>query len=200
MRLNRTAIAALTGAVVAVVAGGNALAGQSGNDGQSVRCQDRLGRAAEKRGVSIAQLRAQIQARAFARIDAALAAGRISAEHAAKLKETFAAGRLCQRPRGTTNALGAKLGTRGLLRAAADYLDLTKAELRAELRGTSLGALALEQGKNVQGLEAAMLAPAEARLAKAVDAGRISQARADRRLDRLERRVDRLVARTFPAG
>ena len=49
------------------------------------------------------------------------------------------------------------------------------------------------------GLKAAMLAPAEAKLAKAVEMNRISQERADRLLDRVDNRVDRIVARTFPA-
>ena len=49
------------------------------------------------------------------------------------------------------------------------------------------------------GLKAAMLAPVEAKLAKAVETNRISQERADRLLDRLENRVDRIIVRTFPS-
>jgi hypothetical protein len=88
----------------------------------------------------------------------------------------------------------------GMLRAAAAYLGLTPSELRAQLRGTSLAALAQRQGKSVEGLKAAMLAPAKAKLAKAVESGRITQARADRMLAKLSALVDRLVAKTFPAG
>ncbi len=86
-----------------------------------------------------------------------------------------------------------------MLGAAARFLELDRKELRAQLPGTSLAALAAKQGKSVEALEQAMLARAKARLAKAVQAGRFSQARADRVLDRLERFVDRLAARTFPA-
>jgi hypothetical protein len=206
MKLNRTAVAALAGAIVVLVGGGTALAGNGNGQGKgqanlnASTCEERLARAAEKRGLTVAQLETQIRAKRFARIDAAQQAGKISAEKAAKLKEQFAAGRLCDRPRAGIQQAKAKLGTRGMLRAAADFLGFTKAELRAELRGTSLGALALEQGKTVESLETAMLAPATERLAKAVESGRLTQARADKRLDRLERRAERLIARVFPAG
>jgi hypothetical protein len=86
-----------------------------------------------------------------------------------------------------------------MLAAAADYLGLTRAELRAQLPGMSLGALAARQGKGVAGLKMAMLAPAKARLARAVETGRITQVQASERLARLESLVDRLVAKTFPA-
>ena len=92
-----------------------------------------------------------------------------------------------------------RLAVRGMLRTAADYLGLTKAELRAQLPGTSLAVLAQQQGKSVEGLKAAMLAPAKEKLAKAVESGRITQAQASRLLERLERLADRLVSRTFPA-
>jgi hypothetical protein len=90
-------------------------------------------------------------------------------------------------------------GIRGLLGSAADYLDLTRAELRAQLPGTSLATLTQNQGKTVAGLKAAMLAPAKARLARAAESGRITQARASKRLAKFENLVDRLVAKTFPA-
>lgn len=197
MRIDRTVAAALTIAAALLIGGGTALAGQTSDDTRSARCQERLERIAERRGISVAQLEAQIRAKAEARIQAALAAGKITAEKAAKLEERLAAGRLCNRPR---TAAGAKLGTRWLLQAAAEYLGFTRAELRAEVRGTSLAALAQGQGKSVDGLEAAMLARATTHLKAKVEAGRITQARADRMLERLERRVDRLVTRVFPAG
>ena len=197
MRIDRTVAAALVGAAAVLVGGGTALAGQTADgDKRAARCEERLARIAERRGVSVAELRADIQARLTARIDAALAAGRITAEQAAKRKERVAAGAVCKRP----GAARAKLATRGLLKAAADFLGMTRAELREKLEGTSLGALAEVEGKSETTLEAAMLAPAKARLAKAVEAGRITQAKADEALAKLATRVDRLVAKVFPAG
>jgi hypothetical protein len=195
MRVNRTVAAALTGAAVVLVGGGTALAGQSGDDNRSARCEERVAKLAERRGVSVADLEARIKTKLNARVDAALEAGTLAPERAARLKARIADGGLCKGAH-----IRAKLGIRGLLRSAAGFLGLTRGELRAELPGTSLGALALEQGKSVQSLKAALLAPAKARFAKAVEAGRITQPQADRRLEQLERRIERLVSRTFSAG
>jgi hypothetical protein len=193
MRLNRNALAALAGGAALLVGGGTALAAQGDGD-RANRCEALLAKIAEKRGVSVEQLRADIRVKLTARVDAALAAGRISPERAAKLKERIAAGLLCKRP-----AVKAKLARPGMFGAAARYLGLNRAELRAHLPGTSLAALALKQGKSVDGLEDAMLARAKARLAKAVELGRIPQPRADAALERLGKLVDRLVAKVFPA-
>jgi hypothetical protein len=194
MTMNRKAVAALVGVGALLVGGGSALAGGGKTDGErGKRCQERVARAAEKHGMSAAELEAAIKARLVARVDAALAAGRIDAEQAAKLKQRIAGSTLCPRP-------AAKLRVHGLLQTAATYLGLTKAELRAQLPGTSLAALAAKQDKSVDGLKAALLAPAKARLARAVASGKLPQARADAKLARLSALVDRLVAETFPAG
>lgn len=197
MRLDRTILGALAGAAVLVAGGGTALAGQAG-DGtkREARCDERLARIAERRGVSVAELEAQIRARMTERVEKALQAGRIDAARAARLKERISEANICHAGAKVAKAQHAK---GGVLRAAAAYLGLTKAELRAQLPGTSLAALAQKQGKSVAGLESAMLAPAKAKLAKAVDAGRLPQARADRILERLEALVERLVQKTFPA-
>jgi hypothetical protein len=202
MRIDRNAVAALVGAGALLVSGGTALAqgglAQGGqNDGQrGQRCEELLARVAEKRGVSVAQLEAEIKAKLIARIDAALAAGRISPERAAKLKERISSASLCPAAR----AAKAKLSSHSMVKAAADFLGLSKAELRQQLPGTSLGALAQKQGKSVADLKAAMLAPAKARLARAVSSEKLTQARADARLARLGKIADRLIAKVFPAG
>jgi hypothetical protein len=195
MRLNRSAVAALAGGAAVLVGGGTAaLAGNGGNQDRAARCEARLATIAERRGVTVAQLEAQIKARLVARVDAALQAGRITPDQAASLKERIAGAEICSR---ALHPL-VRHGVRGMLRAAADFLGLSGAELRAQLPGTSLVALAEKQGKSVDDLKAAMLAPAKARLAQAVASGHITQARADLALDRLEKLVDRLVVRTFP--
>ena len=175
--------------------GGTAIAGQSAAD-RGANCEARVAKFAEKHGLTVAEVEAKAKARLTARVDAALQAGRIAPERAAHLKDRIAQGSLCQRG----HALEARLGRHRLLAAAASFLGLNRAELRAALPGTSLSALAEKQGKSLAGLKAVMIAPAEAKLAKAVETKRISQERADRLLDRVENRVDRLVARTFRAG
>ena len=194
MRTNRYIAAASTGAVALLLGGGAAFAGQSAED-KNARCDARVAKIAEKQGLTVAEVEAKVQARLAARVNAALQAGRIAPERAAMLKERIAEGSLCQRG----HAFKAQLGRHRLLAAAAEFLGLDRAELKAALPGTSLSALAVKQGKSVAALKAAMLAPVKAKLAKAVEMNRISQERADRLLDRLESRVDRIVARTFPA-
>ena len=192
MSTNRYVAAAATGAAALLFGGGAAFAGQNAED-KGARCEARLAKIAEKQGLTVAEVEAKVRARLTAKVDAALQSGRVSSERAAMLKERIAEGSLCK-----GHALRARLGRHWLL-AAAEFLGLDRAELRDALPGTSLSALAEKQGKSVAGLKAALLAPVEARLAKAVEMKRISQERADRLLERLENRVDRLAARTFPA-
>lgn len=194
MRWNRNAVAALVGGAALLAGGGTALAAQGDGD-RAARCQERLAKIAEKRGVTVGQLQAEIRAKLTARVDAALAAGRISPERAARLKERIAQGEVCKKP-----AVKATLARHGMLRAAAEFLGLTQAELRAQLPGTSLAALAQGQGKSVDALKAAMVAPAKAKLARAVAVGRVTQARAERILERLEAVAERLAQKVFPAG
>ena len=85
-----------------------------------------------------------------------------------------------------------------LLHTPPGSSSLDREELRAQLPGTSLAALAEKQGKSVSSLEAAMVAPAKARLAKAVANGKLTQARADAVLDRLETAADRLANARVP--
>jgi hypothetical protein len=192
MRLKRTAIGALAATAALAVGIGAALA--AGPEERAARCDARLAKLAEKRGVTVEQLRSDIQARLLARIDAAEKAGRISQERAASLRGRAETARPC----GTRAHVRAHLAGRGMIRAAADFLGLDRAELRAQLPGTSLVALAAKQGKSEASLEAAMVAPAKARLTKAVANGRITQAGADAALVRLARLADRLANRTFP--
>jgi hypothetical protein len=197
MSLNRSAVAALAGSAAVLVGGGTAaLAGNGGNQDRAAGCEQRLAKIAESRGVTVVQLEAQIKARLTARVDAALAAGRISADRAVALNERIASFEFCS---GAGRDPLVRHGIRAMFRAAADFLGVSPAELRAQLPGASLSALAQKQGKSVDGLEAAMLAPAKARLAKAVASGHITQAQADQALDRLAKLVDELVAKTFPA-
>ncbi|MBA2424189.1 MAG: hypothetical protein H0V58_02380 [Actinobacteria bacterium] len=194
MRTNRYVAAAATGAVALLIGGGAAFAGQSPED-KGARCEARLAKIAEKHGTTVAQVETRLKERLTARIDAALRSGGITAERAAMLKERIAEGSLCR----GAQALKAKHRRYRLLAAAAEFLGLDRAELRAALPGTSLSALAERREKSVAGLKAAMIAPVQAKLAKAVGGRRISQERADTLLDRLGDRVERIVARVFPA-
>jgi hypothetical protein len=137
---------------------------------------------------------ARCEARLLARIADAENAGRISPERAERLRERVDNGRVCAARR----HLGARIAARGMLRAAAEFLGLDRAELREQLPGDSLADLAEKQGKTSAALRAAMLAPAKERLANAVARGVITQTRADAVLARLEKIAARLAAKEFP--
>ena len=194
MRLNRHTLGALAATAAVLVGAGAALAATPGTADRSSRCDARVARIAERRGVTVEQLTADVKARLLARIDAAEKAGRISSERAAKLRERVTERSLC----GARHHAHARVALHGMLRAAAGFLGLDREELRAELPGTSLAALAEEQGKSSSALEAAMVAPAKQRLAKAVADGRLTQARADALLERLEEAAHRLASHVFP--
>ncbi len=200
MRRNRGLVAALAGSAALLVGGGTAaLAADGGGHPQhQARCDMRLAKVAQKRGMTTDQLEAQIKARLLARVDALSKAGKISSDRAAALEKRISlASVIC--PGAHARHPLARRGVRGMLKAAADFLGLDGKALRAELPGTSLAALAGHQGKSQADLEAAMLAPAQARLAKAVDAGHVMQSRADEALARLTKLADKLATKTFPA-
>ena len=192
MKINRYVVATLVGAGALLVGGGVAVAGPGDGD-RGGRCDDRLAKIAEERGVSVEQLQTDIKTRLLARIDAAEQAGRISSERAAKLRDRVSEGSLC----GAAHHQKARIAARSMMGAAAKFLGLDREELRKQLPGTSLAGLAEKQGKKVDALEAAMVAPAKERLAKAVASGRISQAQAEEIGKKLEMLAEKLAAKTF---
>lgn len=194
MRPNRHTVGALAATAAVLVGAGAALAASPGTADRSSRCEARVARIAERRGVTVEQLTTDVKARLLARIDAAEKAGRISSERAAKLRERVTEGSLC----GARHHAHARVALHGMFRAAAGFLGLDREDLREQLPGTSLAALAEKQGKSVSALEAAMVAPAKQRLAQAVADGKLTQARADAVLERLEDAADRLAKHGFP--
>jgi polyhydroxyalkanoate synthesis regulator phasin len=97
------------------------------------------------------------------------------------------------------NGTGPKSAVRGagggpFGEAAAAYLGLTPAELRAQIEsGKTLAQIATDQGKPVDGLEAAILAGAKTALDKAVTAGKITAAQEQQMLDDLKSHIDDVV-------
>jgi hypothetical protein len=191
--MNRTAVGALAATAALGIGAGAAVAASP--EQRAERCDARLAKVAAERGVTVEQLQANVEARLLARIGAAERAGRISKERAARVRERIEGASLC----GARTHVVAGFAVRGMVKAAADFLGLDRRELHARLPGTSLAALAISQGKSEAALEAAMVAPAKARLARAVATGKLAQARADAALARLERLADRLAHRVFPA-
>ncbi len=85
-------------------------------------------------------------------------------------------------------------GHEALLRAAAQYIGVSRAELVKDARsGQTLAQIATTHGKTVAGLKSAMLTALEARLDAAVAAKKLTTAQAQARMARADRRLDRLV-------
>ena len=81
-----------------------------------------------------------------------------------------------------------------LLKAAAQYLQIDRAELAKDVRsGQTLAQIATARGKSVDGLEAAMVGAVKTKLDAAVSAGRLSAAQEQTKLARVQKLVDRLV-------
>lgn len=143
-------------------------------------------RLAQKLGVTVEALEAAQKAVRDELIDEAVAAGRITAEQAERLK----AGQAGVLKRG--RALGIHTAAGNVFKAAAEILGLSTEELRAGLAaGKSLNDLAAEQG--VGNLEAQLVAKITAEVQAKVADGTITQAQADRLLENLGDRVSRAV-------
>lgn len=156
---------------------------------------------AARLGITGDQLRTAFKAELNSRIDAAVAAGKLTPEQGAKLKERVANAKglgIGARRAFTKKhkALVARIVRVNRLHLAAKYLGMTPKEIRtARQDGQSLAQIATSKGKSVDGLVAAIVAPAKARAAKAVSNGRLTQQRADELLARLTERAQALVQR-----
>jgi len=185
-------VAALAAAAVVAVGAGTAAAADSPSLGDAV---------AARLGISGDQLRAAFKAELAARIDAAVADGKLTAEQGAKLKERIANAKGLGVVARSAFAKHHKAFVHRIMRAkaggpAATYLGMTRADLAAARKsGKSLAQIAQSKGKSVDGLVAAIVAPAKARLDKAVANKRLTQQRADELVARLTDRVEKLVER-----
>jgi hypothetical protein len=162
-----------------------------------------LANLAGQQGKSVAGLEQAIVADAKTHLDAAVAAGNLTAA-----KEQELLSRLQSHVDELVNRTGlpargpGRAGGRGdLLAGAATYLGLTQDEIRAKLAaGSSLADLAKAQGKTEDGLVAAILSGAKTRLDGAVQAGRLTAADESRILDGLKARAVAIVERAGLAG
>lgn len=183
---------------VAALLGGGAAA-FAATQSSSPRRQAYLDDAAHRLGVSPAALDGALQAAAIDRVNAQLAAGHLTQAQANALEQRIKEGRGPLPGRrglaGRRTRKGARLG---LIHAAATYLGLTPAQLRAERRaGKSLDQIAsATAGKSPAGLQSAIVSQAKARLGASVSSGHISSSRATELLNRLTARLPALLAAT----
>ena len=192
-------------ALAAVGAAGGAIAA-SGTFDPAAEKQAYLNDVAGRLGVSSAKLEDALKGAAIDRVDAALAAGRITKDQADAMKAAINSGHV---PLGVGLAPGMGFGFRmhgglhfvggGSLEAAATYLGLTGAQLRTQLMsGKSLADITKAQGKSVDGLEQAMVASIQAKLDQAVKDGKLTSAQRDQAMTKIKASIDDLVNGRLP--
>jgi hypothetical protein len=184
------------GVFVAILAIGAAVAAADsiGNDQDAF-----LNDVAKRLNVTPAELKAALKGAGDDRIDAAVAAGKITKEQADAMKARTAKDGVPFFGGGGHRGGGFGHGGFGhggpaSLDAAAEYLGLTEAQLHTQLEsGKTLAEIAKAQGKTVDGLEKALTAATKTKLDAAVKAGTVTQAQADDLLKRATDHLDDLV-------
>src|SRR5256885_1684017 len=181
---------------LAVAGGGAAFAatqlGSPRQENQAV-----LNDAATQLGVQPSALSAALKKALENRVDAAVAAGRLTKAQGDELKQRIESGGV---PLFGGPAPGFHHGGPfGGLDAAASYLGLTEAQLRTQRESGKSGAAgAKAKGRAVDGLVRALVDGAKRKLDAAVAAGRLTQSQADSMLAGLKAHVPALVNGTAP--
>jgi polyhydroxyalkanoate synthesis regulator phasin len=181
----RRKIASGTAALLAVAGGGAAIAATQLSPKQE--SQTVLNDAAKELGVSPSELSAAIQSALEKRVDAAVAAGRLTKEQGDDLKQRIESGDFPLFGFGPGPGGFEHHEMFGGLDAAAAYLGLSEDELRTQLEsGKSLADVAKAKGKSVDGLVAALVADAKKHLDEEVAEGHLTKSQAEQLLSRLE--------------
>jgi len=181
------------GVLLAAAGGGVAIAASDSSPAEENQAV--LDDAAKQLGVSPTKLSDALKKALSDRVEAAVAAGRITKAEADALKQRINSDDFPLFG-GFHRGFG-HFGFFGRLSAAADYLGLTEAQLRSELEsGKSLAQVAQAHGKSVDGLVDALVAAAKKHLDAAVAAGRLTKAQETEMLNGLRERITSLVNST----
>ena len=191
----RVAIGAAGLAVLAGAGGTYAATHQSAGDERQAFLND----AASRLKVSPKELSDALQGAFFDRLDAAVAAGRLTRAQADEIKQRSKEGGGLPFPGGPKPFFGPAFGgpLMGAIDAAAKYLGLTDAELANQLEsGKSLAQVANDRSKPVDGLKTAIKDAVRTKLDAAVKAKDLTQAQEDQALKDLDGRIDDIVNHT----
>jgi hypothetical protein len=189
--LNRKLVIGATGLVLLGGAGGAVAATQiTGSSSRQAYIDD----VAKHLNVSPSALTSAMHAAMNDRIDAAVAAGKLTQAQANAIKQHIAQGN-------GVPFFGHRFGGGGFGgrdAAAAQYLGISEPTLHSELAaGKSLSQIASStSGKSVVGLKAAILAAAKSRLDKEVSSGLITSQQEQQRLAALPSRIDSMLTQT----
>ena len=194
MAMRRKVIAGAA-AALAVGGAGAGVAATKLADSRNAESQAIVNDAAKTLGVEPSKLEAALEKAFEDRIDAAVAAGRLSKAQGEELKKRIRAGDF---PLFGPPAFGPGFGMphpffHGL-DAAASYLGLTEQQLESRLEsGKTLAQIAKAENKSVDGLKTVMVKDAKAKLDAAVKSGKLTKADEQKVLNELEQRIDDLV-------
>jgi hypothetical protein len=212
--LKRKLTFAIVGLAVVALAGGAYAATQ--NSGATSR-QAFLNDVAKRLNVTPQQLRSALQGAYFDRLDAQVAAGKLTLAQANAIKKRLQQGGIAPLglgPAGTFPAyrfggpvgpsgvgprgfgFGMLGGVGGQFAAAAAYLGITTSNLLSDVHsGKSLARIATAHGKTASGLESAISAAIKARLDKAVASKMITSAQEQKLLSNLSSVLSAIVSR-----
>lgn len=197
MKITRTT-KLIGGAAVLLIGAGTGAAIASSNDTtRSSESKAIIDDAAQQLGIPSSKLSDALKQALMDRVDAAVAAGRITKAQGDALKQ-----RIQSEDFPIIGGPGRGFGHFGFfhrLDAAATYIGVTEAELRTELEnGKTLAQVAQDHGKSVDGLVNALVADAKQKLDDAVAAGKLTRAQADDMLSGLKDRIANLVNEAKP--
>src|SRR6266700_3745238 len=189
MRRNRKVSLAI--AALLTVAGGGVAIAASGSGSPSEENQAVLDDAAKQLGISPGKLSDTLKKALSDRVDAAVAAGRLTKAEGDALKQRIASSDFP-----LFGGLHRGFGhlAFGGLDAAAGYIGITKEQPRTELEGgKSLAQVAAAHGKSADGLVNALVGEAKSKLDDAVSAGRLTKAQETEMLSGLKDRITNMV-------
>ena len=200
MKLTRKQTIFIGATTLLAAAGGGVAVAASGTGSSSQENKAVIDDAAKQLGIPSSKLSGALKQALANQVDAAVAAGRLTKEQGAELKQRLESGDF-PLIGGLHRGGGHHFGFFGGLDAAAEYIGVTETELRTQLEnGQSLAQVAKDHGKTADGLVAALVADAKQKLDTAVSAKRLTQAQADEMLTRVKQRIADLVNSTGGAG
>jgi hypothetical protein len=193
MKLNRKAKIIMGAAALLSAAGAGAAVAASQDSSPSSESKAVIDDAAKQLGISPSRLSDALKTALSDRVDAAVAAGRLTKAEGDALKQRIASDGF---PLLGGLHRGFGHGLFGRLEAAAGYIGITETQLRTELEGgKSLAQVAKDHNKSVDGLVNALVADARGKLDDAVSAGRLTKAQETELLGGLKDRITNMVNR-----
>jgi hypothetical protein len=200
MKLNRKTKIVVGAAALLAATGAGAAVASSQDSSPSSESKAVIDDAAKQLGIPSSKLSDALKQALTDRVDAAVAAGRVTKAEGDALKARIQSNDFPLFG-GHHGGGPGHFGFIGRLEAAAGYIGITEAELRTELEsGRSLAQVANAHGKSVDGLIDTLVAAAKDKLDDAVSAGRLTKAQETEMLSVLKDRITSAVNNTGGPG